>query len=268
MSINKLKIEFNQQIVYLTKELENNQSNNILNIKTIKENYQNKIDEIKKNNEIEVCSLKEEIFNFENNKKELNNSYIGEINEKNIIIKKLKEENIKLKNDLNSKNNEIIKLKNSFEEINMQYENKYEEDKKKIINDYEQKIKEIVENVENSKNNLISFIDKIELDIKNVLELKNKEIMKLNDNINKLKEELNCHKTHLIKIKEEKNMLLKENQIIKNINFQNECNEKVQISEINNLKKENEDLYEQNDKLKIELSKLDKMIYGKVRTKF
>ena len=52
------------------------------------------------------------------------------------------------------------------------------------------------------------------------------------------------------------------------MNFQNECNGQVQTSEINNLKKENETLYEQIDKLKIELSKLDIMIYGKVRTKF
>ena len=50
--------------------------------------------------------------------------------------------------------------------------------------------------------------------------------------------------------------------------FQNECNEKIQYNENNNLKKENEDLYQQIDKLKIELSKYDMMIYGKPRTKF
>ena len=268
MSINRLKIEFNEQISYLTNELKNNQSNNIINIQAIKENYQNKIDEIKKNNEIEVCSLKEEIFNFENDKKELNNSYLVEINEKKILIQNLENENEQLKNELNLKNNEIEKLKNSFEEITLQYENKYEDDKKQIINDYEQKIEKIVESVENSKNSLINLIDKREKDIKEVLEQKNEEIKILNIDINKLKDELNCHKTNLIRIRDEKNRLLKENQIIKNRNFQNECNEQVQISEINNLKKENEDLYQQIDKLKIELSKLDKMIYGKVRTNF
>ena len=239
-----------------------------MNIKIIKENYQNKIDEIKKNNEIEICTLKQELFHFENDKKATNISYLGELNEKNIIIENLQKENQELKNDLNNKNNEIQKLKNSFDEITLQYENKYEDDKKQIINDYEQKIKEIVENVENSKNSLISLIDKRENDIKEVLELKNNEIKKLNDDINKMKDELNCHKTNLIKISKERNCLLKENQIIKNRNYQNECNEQVQISEINNLKRENEELYEQIDKLKIELSKLDKMIYGKIRTKF
>ena len=263
-----MKIEFNEQVAFLTKELENNQSNNLLNIKIIKENYQNKIDEIKKNNEMEICTLKEELYNYENEKKTINHSYLGELNDKNILIERLQKENAQLKNDLSIKNNEIQKLKNSFDEITLQYETKYEDDKKQIINDYELKIKEIVENVEKSKNSLISLIDKRENDIKEVLELKNNEIKKLNMDINKMKDELNCHKTNLIKISNERNGLLKENQIIKNRNYQNECNEQVQISEINNLKKENEELYGQIDKLKIELSKLDKMIYGKIRTKF
>ena len=267
-SINRLKIEFNERVTYLTKELENSQSNNLLNIKALKDNYEDKIDEIKKNNEMEVSSLKEEIINFQNDKNQLNDSFLGEINAKNIVIQNLQKENQNLKNELNIKNTEIEKLKNSFEELTYQYENKYEDDKKQIINDYEQKIKEIVEKVENSKNSLISMVDKREMDIKEILEQKNNEIQSLNMNINRLKDELNCHKTNLIKIRDEKNNLLKENQFIKNMNFQNECNGQVQTSEINNLKKENETLYEQIDKLKIELSKLDRMIYGKVRTNF
>jgi len=267
-SINRLKIEFNGRVAYLTKELENSQSNNLINIKALQDNYQDKIEEIKKNNEMEVSSLKEEIINFQNDKNQLNDSFLEEINAKNIVIKNLQKENENLKNELNIKNNEIAKLKNSFEEITLQYENKYEDDKKQIINDYELKIKEIVEKVENSKNSLISMVDKREMDIKEILEQKDNEIQNLNMNINRLKDELNCHKTNLIKIRDEKNNLLKENQFIKNMNFQNECNGQVQTSEINNLKKENETLYEQIDKLKIELSKLDIMIYGKVRTKF
>lgn len=267
-SINRLKIEFNERVAYLTKELENSQSNNILNIKALKDNYEDKIEEIKKNNEMEMSTLKEEIINFQNDKNQLNDSFLGEINAKNIVIKNLQKENENLKNQLNIKNNEIAKLKNSFEEITLQYENKYEDDKKQIINDYEQKIKEIVEKIENSKNSLISMVDKREMDMQEILEQKNNEIQNLNMNINRLKDEINCHKTNLIKIRDEKNILLKENQFIKNRNFQNECNGQVQTSEINNLKKENETLYEQIDKLKIELSKLDRMIYGKVRTNF
>ena len=83
-----------------------------------------------------------------------------------------------------------------------------------------------------------------------------------------MQDELNCHKINLIKIRDERNYLLKENEIIKKKLFQNECNEKIQFNENNNLKRENDDLYQQIDKLKIELSKYDMMIYGKPRTKF
>jgi hypothetical protein len=55
-SINRLKIEFNERVAYLTKELENSQSNNLINIKALKDNYEDKIDEIKKNNEMEVST--------------------------------------------------------------------------------------------------------------------------------------------------------------------------------------------------------------------
>jgi hypothetical protein len=223
---------------------------------------------MKKNNEMEISSLKEEIFNTQNDKNELNNSFIGEITLKNQIIQNIQKENEDLKNELNFKNQEIEKLHKSFDELTLQYETKFEENKNELIKEYEEKIAKIIEKFEESKDSLIESIDSREIEIKEILEIKNMEIKKLNLEINDLKDELNCHKINLIKIRDEKNYLYKENGIIKNKNFQNECNEKLQINEINNLKKENEDLYQQIDKLKIELSKLDLMIYGKVREKF
>ena len=267
-SITKLKIEFNEHVAHLTKELESSQSNNDLNIKLITENYQNKIDEIQKNNEMEICSLKEEIYNTQNDKNELNNSFIGEITQKNQIIEKLQKENEDLKKELNIKNEEISKLHKSFDELTLQYETKFEENKNDIMKDYQEKITEIISKFEASKNSLIESIDTREAEIKEILEIKNEEIKKLNIDIKKLKEELNCHKINLIKIRDDKTYLIKENEMLKNKFIQNECNKKIQINEINNLKKENDDLYQQIDKLKIELSKLDILIYGKARNKF
>ena len=267
-SITKLKIEFNEHVAYLTKELESNQSNNDLNIRLISKNYQNKIDEMKKNNEIEISSLKEEIFNTQNDKNELNNSFIGEISQKNQIIKNLEKENEELKNELNLKNNEIEKLHKSFDDLSLQYETTFEENKNEIVKDFQEKMVQIIQKFEASKNDLIESIDNRETEIKDILEIKNNEINKLYFEIQNLKDELNCHKINLIKIRDERNYLLKENDIMKNKILQNECTEKIQINENNNLKKENEDLYQQIDKLKIELSKLDVIIYGKPRIKF
>ena len=267
-SITKLKIEFNEHVANLTKELESNQSNNDLNLKLITENYQNKINEMKKQNEIEISTLKEEIFNTQNDKDELNNSFIEEITQKNQIIQNLQNENEQLKNELNSKNNEIEKLQKSFDELTLQYETKYEENKNNLAKEFQEKMSQIIQTFEGSKNNLIESIDNRETEIKDILEIKNNEINNLYLNLQNLQDELNCHKINLIKIRDERNYLLKENEIIKKKLFQNECNEKIQFNENNNLKKENEDLYQQIDKLKIELSKYDMMIYGKPRTKY
>ena len=223
---------------------------------------------MKKNNEMEISSLKEEIFNTQNDKNELNNSFIGEITQKNQIIQKLQEENEELKNELNIKNNEIENLHKSFNELTSQYETKFEENKNELVKDFQEKMAQIIQKFESSKNDLIESIDNRESEIKDILEIKNNEINKLNLELQNLKDELNCHKINLIKIRDDRNYLLKENEVIKKKIFQNECNEKIQINEIDNLKKENEDLYQQIDKLKIELSKLDVMIYGKPRTKF
>ena len=267
-SITKLKIEFNEHVAYLTKELESNQSTNDLNIKLITEKYQNQINEMQKQNEIEISTLKEEIFNTQNDKDELNNSFIGEITQKNQIIQNLQKENEQLKNELNLKNSEIEKLHKSFDELTLQYETEFEENKNNLGKEFQEKMTQIIQTFEASKNDLIESIDNRETEIKDILEIKNNEINNLYINLQNLKDELNCHKINLIKIRDERNYLLKENEIIKNKLFQNDCNEKIQINENNNLKKENEDLYQQIDKLKIELSKYDVMIYGKPRTKF
>ena len=217
---------------------------------------------------MEICSLKEEISNTKNDKKELNNSFIGEITQKNQIIEKLQKENEELKNELNIKNEEIQKLHKSFDDLTLEYETKFEEQKNLLMKDCQEKIEDIISKFESAKDSLIESIDTREIEIKEILEIKNEEIKKLNYDLKNLNEELNCHKINLIKIRDEKNLLSKENELLKNKTFQNECNGKIQISEINNLKKENEDLYQQIDKLKIELSKYDMMIYGKPRTKF
>ena len=223
---------------------------------------------MKKNNEIEISSLKEEIFNTQNDKNELNNSFIGEISQKNQIIQNLQQENEELKNELNIKNNEIEKLHKSINELTLQYETKLEENKNELIKDYQDKMAQIISKFESSKNALIESIDNREAEIKEILEIKNNEIDKLYLDMKQLTDELNCHKINLIKIRDERNNLIKENNIMRNKIYENECNEKIYINDVNILKKENEELYKQIDKLKIEISKYDVMIYGKTRTKF
>ena len=265
-SINKLKMEFNHQIINISKELEDGKLNNISTIKNLKENHENEMIEIKKNFDIEKSALKEDIITLENEKQNISNKFITEIENKDLKIKNLEKEIEKLKETISQKDDEIFNMKNSFDEMSTQYEQKYNDATKNLMNEYENKIKDMISNFENSKNNLINLVDEREKDVKYALDEKNKVIFELNESINNLKEELKCHKANLIKIKNDKNGLLQENIQMKDEIFQFQCNNQVWMNEINKLKKENEDLYIQIDKLKIELSRMDKIIYGRVRT--
>ena len=264
-SINKLKMEFNNQIINISKELEDGKLNNISVIKNLQENHENEMNEIKKNFDIEKSALREDIITLENEKQTISVKFNTEIENKDLKIKNLQKKIEELKIIISQKDEEIFNMKNSFDEISTQYEQKYNNSVKDLINEYENKMKDMISNFENSKNNLINLVDEREKDVKNALDEKNKVILELNESINNLKEELKCHKTNLIKIRNDKEGLLQENIQMRDEIFQFQCNNQVYVNEINRLKKENEDLYIQTDKLKIELSRMDKIIYGRVR---
>ena len=261
-SLDKIKLEFTDQINTISKELEDIQSNNIININALKENYETKIRDLGTSHNAEIQSYSEKIFQLEKELNEIKQNYNKEINEKNIVIKDLQNENERLEQEINKKNEELIKNKNAFEIMNKQYEKEFGEEKNRIINEYELRIQEIVQNVENTKNNLVNLIEQREFDMKNILDEKNSEILKLNE-INKvMKEELESHKMNLINIKNNKENLYKENQKLKNEVHKLDCDTQLQVNEIMRIQQENQALYEENSKLKLELNKLDNIIYS------
>ena len=261
-SLDKIKLEFTDQINNITKELEDIQNNNIITINELKENYENQISALKSSHEEEITTYAEKITKLENELNNIKDNYTKVMKEKNNLINELKDENERINQEINKKNEELIKAQNSFEIMSKQYEKEFSEEKNKIINEYELKIEEIVKNVENTKNNLVNLIEQREFDMKNILDEKNTEIFKLNDINKKMKEELESHKMNLINIKSNKENLYKENQKLKNEIHKLDCDTQLQVNEIMRIQQENQALYEENNKLKIELNKLDNIIYS------
>ena len=261
-NLDKIKMEFSDQINNITKELEDIQNTNIININTLKDKYEKQIAELKSSHEEEIKTYMNNITQLENELYEIKDLYTKEIKVKSQEIKELKNENERINHDLNNKNEELIKIKNSFEILTKQYEKEFFDEKNKIIYEYEQKIEEIVKNVENTKNNLVNSIEQREFDMKNILDEKNSEIYKLNEINKKIKEELESHKVNLVNIKNNKENLYKENQQLKNEIHKLDCDTQLQINEIMRIQQENQTLYEENNKLKIELNKLDNIIYS------
>ena len=261
-SLNKIKLEFTDHINNLTKQLEDNQNANMININTIKENYESKISELNSTHNEEIQSLTQNISELETELNEIKNNYNKENNEKNVIIEELKNENERMDNELKEKNDELNKIKNSFEIMSKQYEKEYSEEKNKIINEYEVKIEEIVKNVENTKNNLMNLIEKREIDMKNIIDEKNNEINKLKEINKNMKRELESHKINLINVKNNKDNLLQENQRLKSEIHKLDCDSQLQCNEILRIQEENQILLNENNKLKMELNKLDTIIYS------
>ena len=261
-SLDKIKLEFSDQINTISKELEDIQNNNIININALKENYQNQISSLKSSHENEINTLQNTITQLNNELNNLKENYTQEAKEKNNLINDLKNENEHLNFEIKNKNEELIKAQNSFEIMSKQYEKEFSEEKSKIINDYEIKIEEIVKSVESTKNNLMNLIEQREFDMKNILDEKNTEIFKLNELNKKMKAELESHKINLINIKSNKENLYKENQKLKNEIHKLDCDTQLQVNEIMRIQQENQTLYEENNKLKIELNKLDNIIYS------
>ena len=123
----------------------------------------------------------------------------------------------------------------------------------------------IVKDVEETKDKLIKLIDNREIDIKNIVDSNKMQIQNLNEEITKLKEEIECHKVNLVKVRDERDYLQSQINSMKQNENAYICDNQMQINEINRLADDNKRLNEENDQLKIQLSKLDKLIYGKIR---
>ena len=261
-SLDKIKLEFTDHINSLTKQLEDNQNTNIININTLKNNYESKIEELNNSHDNEIKTFSQNINQLETQLTELKNNYSNEINEKNILLNELKSENERINQELKEKNDELYKIKNSFEIMTKQYEREFSEEKNKIINEYEAKIEEIVANVETSKNNLVNLIEQRELDMKNILNEKNNEINKLNEMNKLIKKELESHKINLVNLRNNKDNLYQENQNLKRELHKLDCDSQLQSNEILRIQEENSILLEENNRLKTELNKLDTIIYN------
>ena len=267
-SLDKLKINFTDQINELTNQLENTQKNNKILLDALKKNYEEQISKLTEEHEIEKESLKNDLkFLEEKYNNEINDLH-NVINTKNIENEKLNSKISELNKILSQKNEEIFKMKNSFDLMTSQYEKNFNDEKEKIIRDYENKINCICENIECQKDQLLKLVDDREIDMKTFLDEKKTQINNINNENLKLKEELECHKINLFKIRDERNSL--ENNLNNFKNTQNKilCDNQIQKNEILRLQNENNCLLQENDQLKIQLSKLDKLIYGKIRPTF
>ncbi len=265
-NLDSLKEKLTEQINELTKQLETNQINNKKAFHNLKKKYEQKLIQLNNEHEVEINILKSDIEKLNQKENELNEKYKKELSEKDKIILNLNNNIYKLQNNLLEKTEENYKMKNSFDLMSQQYKQQFNDDKNKLIKEYEDKLSNIVDNVESSKNKLLKLVNDREFEIKNTLDNKTIELSKLIEENKKLKEENKYHKLNLIKIRNERDNYVKQNeQIQKN---ENKNNSYITNNEINNLKEEIKKLKIENDNLKNQIKKFEKIIHNKINTNF
>lgn len=267
-NLDRLKLSFTEQMNNLTNELEEIQKNNNITLNAMKDNYENKIMQLQKEHQIEVESLKNDIIHLEQSKTEQSEIIYKEKDDSNRVICKLNSRIKELEDQLRKKDDEMLKIKNSFDVMMTQNEQMLKDQKQQIITEYEDRIEKIVNDVDVAKDKLLKLVDEREIDIKNIVDSNKTEIYKLNEIISKQQEEIECHKVNLIKIRDERDYFRCQLEQMKQNENSYICDGKMHINEINRLDEENRKLAAENDELKIQLSKLDKIIYGKIRPNF
>ncbi len=142
------------------------------NLELEKKILENKLDDIKKENEIEKLnfetSYKEKIANLENVITQLNEKLksFEELNENNMKIEKISIENL-YKEDISKLNNTIFNLEAKINTLNDEAKRNLEIEKITVENKYKEEINLLKNNILNLKNNELMIKDRYKTELKN-----------------------------------------------------------------------------------------------------
>lgn len=142
------------------------------NLELEKKILENKLDDIKKENEIEKLnfetSYKEKIANLENVITQLNEKLksFEELNENNMKIEKMSIENL-YKEDISKLNNTIFNLETKINTLNDEAKRNLEIEKITVENKYKEEINLLKNNILNLQNNELMIKDRYKTELKN-----------------------------------------------------------------------------------------------------
>lgn len=142
------------------------------NLELEKKILENKLDDIKKENEIEKLnfetSYKEKIANLENVITQLNEKLksFEELNENNMKIEKMNIENL-YKEDISKLNNTIFNLETKINTLNDEAKRNLEIEKITVENKYKEEINLLKNNILNLQNNELMIKDRYKTELKN-----------------------------------------------------------------------------------------------------
>lgn len=175
------------------------------NFKSLQESSEYKIRSVLEEKDSEIQDLKNKINSLERLNEEFsqkNNSNLKLIQDlRNTNNTKFSQNEINLK----IKEEEILEIRNYYENVIKNLENNQEEDKKKIVFSYEQNIEKynfayyrLSEQLEDISNRMNQVLKDRDLDIRNILDKQKTEMSYYEQVNNELRSEIECHKQNII----------------------------------------------------------------------
>ena len=246
MTIERLKINFTDQINYLSNQLEDVNKKSNFTIKQNQENFENRIRQSNEDKELLYEDFNTKLSNLEGINKdlteklqeslktiyELKTSSSSKVNELENLLRK-KEEEIKMeKLNTDNKLNELRKY--------------LEDDKIKLMESYDKNINLLIQEFDVTKEKLNNLLKDREDDLRNLIEKHKLEIERLQSMNKEMIHEIECHKSNIynIRIRSEENK--DEFEVLRDDNDSMKRELRFQISELKMIDGHNKSLLKEN----------------------
>lgn len=246
MQMERLKINFTDQINYLSNQLEDVNKKSNWTLKQNQENFEKKMKQNYDDKELLYDDFKTKLQNLENINKELS----GKLEEslKNICDLKTSSSSriSELENLLRIKGEENTKEKLNCETKINELRKFMEEDKIKLMESYDKNINLLIKEFDLTKEKLNNLLKDREDDLRNLMDKHNGEIDRLQSMNKEMIKEIDCHKSNIYNIRVRSEEDKDELEVLRDDNDSMKRELRFQISELKMLDGHNKSLLKEN----------------------
>ncbi len=148
--------------------------------------------------EIHIANLMQRVNELEKLNTDLSNQLEDKLNTIQNLKTDINNKNFKFEAEINSLQDDNIKIRRSCDDKIIEMEKTYDEAKRKMISDYEKKIEDYDKQLVNMKERYTKLFDDKDKDINSILNNQDDERQSYQLEMGRLREEIQCHKQNIL----------------------------------------------------------------------
>jgi len=264
-TLDKLKNNFAEQIAQMTNQIEETNKKHQFSLKSLEENIDSYYKTVILEKETQIEEQNQKIGSLlESNKSLSERLNAAEIAYDDLSSKKASMEDF-LNSQLKHKDEELRNLRRDFSEKENVYSSEIESHGNYVARNYEENMNGLVKGFDEVKAKLNQELNNKEAEIVRLSAIVKEADDKYKKTILDLEEEVTCHKQNIMCYRDRRIELENELKNYKDLldNVKREI--KMKCNEVKVLESNSEALAKDNDDLRIQITKLDKLVYGKVK---